>query len=203
VAKVFGIGLSRTGSTSLAEALTILGYRTVHFPADPVTQREYIRFFAHPGPTLTLRLLHQYDAITDTPLPRVYRQLDRAYPGSKFVWTRRDKESWLESCELWWARSVMPFMENDHDGVLGPFLRLAAEATYGTARFDAALFSRAYDEHMTGVPEYFRGREHDLLALDICAGEGWERLAPFLGSAIPDQAFPHRNEMVPDPADER
>jgi hypothetical protein len=38
--KVFGIGLSRTGSMSLTEALTILGFRALHFPADPVTQRE-------------------------------------------------------------------------------------------------------------------------------------------------------------------
>jgi Sulfotransferase domain len=59
------------------------------------------------------------------------------------------------------------------------------------------------DRATPGVPEYFRGREQDLLGLDICAGEGWERLALFLGSAIPGQAFPHRNEMVPDPADER
>lgn len=197
--KVFGIGLSRTGSTSLAEALTILGYRAIHFPADPVTQREYSRFFADPGQTLTLSLLDRYDAVTDTPLPCVYQQLDRAYPGSKFIWTTRDKESWLRSCELWWARAVVPFMENDHKGFLGPFMRLAAEVTYGTAYFDATLFSQAYDAHMDEVPRYFRGRDSDLLALNICAGEGWARLTPFLGSTAPDREFPHRNEMIPDP----
>lgn len=197
--KVFGIGLSRTGSTSLAEALTVLGYRTIHFPADPVTQQEYSRFFATPGRTLTLSLLDRYDAVTDTPLPRVYQQLDQAYPGSKFIWTIRDKESWLRSCELWWTRSVVPFMEHDHKGVLGPFMRLVGEVAYGTAYFDAALFSRAYDAHMAEVPGYFRGRDQDLLALNICAGEGWMRLAPFLGSVAPDRGFPHRNEMIMGP----
>lgn len=199
VKKVFGIGLSRTGSTSLAEALTMLGYRTIHFPADPVTQREYSRFFADPGQTLTLSLLDRYDAITDTPLARVYQQLDRAYPGSKFIWTIREKESWLKSCELWWARSVVPFMENDHQRVLGPFMRLVGEATYGTAFFDATLFSQTYDAHMSEVPGYFRGRDQDLLTLNICAGEGWAGLAPFLDAALPDREFPHRNEMIPDP----
>lgn len=197
--KVFGIGLSRTGSSSLAEALTILGYRAIHFPADPVTQREYSRFFAGPRQTLTLSLLDRYDAITDTPLARVYQQLDRAYPGSKFIWTVREKESWLRSCELWWARSVVPFMENDHQRVLGPFMRLVGEATYGTALFDTTLFSQTYDAHMDEVPGYFRGRDKDLLTLNICAGEGWADLAPFLGSALPDREFPHRNEMIPDP----
>ena len=31
-AKIFGIGLSKTGTSSLSEALEILGYSTVHFP---------------------------------------------------------------------------------------------------------------------------------------------------------------------------
>jgi hypothetical protein len=195
--KIFGIGLSRTGSTSLAEALAVLGYRAIHFPADPVTRREYSQFFANPSDTLTLSLLERYDAVTDAPLACVYRQLDRAYPGSKFVWTVRDKESWLTSCELWWERSVIPFMEHDVTGVIGPFMHLVGSVTYGTPYFDAALFSRAYDAHMADVPRYFQGRDQDLLPLNICAGEGWPKLAPFIDSAIPGCPFPHRNEMLP------
>jgi len=199
VTKVFGIGLSRTGSTSLAKALTVLGYRTIHFPADPVTQREYSEFFAHPSRTLTLSLLDRYDAITDTPLARVYRELDLAYPGSKFIWTTRDKAAWLTSCELWWRRSVVPFMEADRSGMIGPFMELVGKVTYGTPHFDETLFSQAYDAHLAAVPEYFRGRGRDLLKLDICEGQGWAELAPFLGAAIPDCPFPRLNEMVPDP----
>jgi hypothetical protein len=196
--KIFGIGLSRTGSTSLTEALSILGYRAIHFPADVVTRREYSDFFDDPSDTLKLSLLDRYDAVTDTPLPRVYRELDRGYPGSKFIWTIRDKESWLKSCELWWHRSVTPFIENDHAKMLGPFMGLAGRVTYGTAEFDADLFSHAYDEHMEEVPHYFLGRDRDLLPLEICAGQGWSELAPFLGVAGPDVPFPHCNEMIPD-----
>jgi Sulfotransferase domain len=196
--KVFGIGLSRTGSTSLTEALSSLGYRSIHFPANPITQREYSDFFDNPSGTLKLSLLDHYDAITDTPLPQVYRELDRGYPGSKFIWTIRDKESWLKSCELWWRRSVIPFMENDHLEKLRPFMRLVGRVTYGTAGFDAELFSQAYDAHMEEVPRYFLGRNRDLLPLNICAGNGWLELAPFLGMAVPDLPFPHRNEMIPD-----
>ena len=32
--KVFGIGLSRTGTSSLYEALTILGIDTIHYPTN-------------------------------------------------------------------------------------------------------------------------------------------------------------------------
>lgn len=198
--KIFGIGLSRTGSMSLAGALTVLGYRTKHFPADPVTQREYSEFFANPSGMLTLSLLDRYDAVTDTPLACVYRELDRAYPGSKFIWTVRDKAAWLRSCQRWWERSVVPFMEHDHAGMLGPFMELVGKVTYGTAYFDEKLFSQTYDAHMAAVPGYFRGRDRDLLSLDICAGQGWAELTPFLGSAVPDCPFPHLNEMKGRPA---
>ena len=197
--KIFGIGLSRTGSTSLAGALSILGYRSVHFPADPVTQREYFQFFTQPSDVLKLSILDRCDAITDNPIPRVYRQLDKGYPGSRFILTTRDKSSWLRSCELWWKRAVMPFIEHDYSAQLKPFIELVGKITYGTIDFDAALFSQAYDAHMEQVSSYFRGRDQDLLVLDICRGEGWQKLAPFIGKPLPGRPFPHLNEMLPGP----
>ena len=35
--KVFGLGMSRTGTSSLCEALNHLGIRTTHYPFDPTT----------------------------------------------------------------------------------------------------------------------------------------------------------------------
>lgn len=35
--KVFGIGLSRTGTYSLSKALDVLGFYTIHYPIDPTT----------------------------------------------------------------------------------------------------------------------------------------------------------------------
>ena len=48
-AKVFGIGLSRTGTTSLSEALGILGFSAVHYPA-------------------TMRDIETHDAAADLPV---------------------------------------------------------------------------------------------------------------------------------------
>jgi hypothetical protein len=195
--KIFGIGLSRTGTTSLTHALTILGHRAVHFPTDPVTQSEYFRFFAEPTKSLRLSLLDWFDAVTDNPVSCVYRQLDRAYPGSKFVLTVRGKESWLRSCELWWDRFVTPAMEHDNARSIRSFMQLAGTVTYGTPNFDARLFSQAYDAHLEAVAQYFCGRDRDLLILNICAGEGWQQLAPFIGAPVPDIPFPRHNEMIP------
>lgn len=41
--------------------------------------------------------------------------------------------------------------------------------------------------------DYFAGRPEDLLIMDICAGDGWEKLCPFLGFEIPETPFPHLN----------
>lgn len=36
----------------------------------------------------------------------------------------------------------------------------------------------------------------DLLVIDICAGERWEKLCPYLGCEAPDISFPHANEWM-------
>src|SRR5205085_2716068 len=92
--KIFGIGLSRTGTTSLTQALELLGYRTVHGPADHVTQLEFYEFFATGSQGVHLSVLKEHDALTDAPVCCLYRALDKAYPGSKFILTIREKQSW-------------------------------------------------------------------------------------------------------------
>src|SRR5215212_6804140 len=88
--KVFGIGLSRTGTTSLTKALRILGYRAVHCPLSIVR-------FNGKGLQLSAEVVDRYDAFTDSPVARMYRELDYACPGSKFILTTRPIEKWMAS----------------------------------------------------------------------------------------------------------
>ena len=44
-----------------------------------------------------------------------------------------------------------------------------------------------------GIKEYFRNRPNDLLVMNICNGEGWKVLCPFLDKSIPDVQFPKKN----------
>jgi hypothetical protein len=106
--KIFGIGLSRTGGTSLSAALSLLGFRALHFPADSSTRREIISHLDRGNcGGLHLSILNDYDALSDTPISSVFRSLDIAYPGSKFVLTIRDESAWLDSCRRYW-RDVIP-----------------------------------------------------------------------------------------------
>lgn len=172
--KVFGLGLSKTGTSSLNDALTLLGLRAVHYPHD-------------------LALAHDADALTDIPVAPYYAELDRAFPGSRFILTVREKSSWLRSIEMHW-RLMLQWWE-DAAPDLRRYHERVALAAYGTLAFDPEHFSRAYDAHERNVRGYFRGRD-DLLVIDICGGEGWPRLCPFLGLPEPPAPFPHANEWM-------
>jgi hypothetical protein len=191
--KIFGIGLSRTGTTSLTLALQILGYKAIHFPADEQTQSELYLFFASKRETVRLSILEQHDAITDTPACCLYQALDKCYPQSKFILTVRNKEAWLKSCERFWQKELIPFLHRDpYISYLG-YIRYIHNKIYGIQNYDQEVFANVYDTYTAEVMRYFQSREEDLLILDICGSEGWEKLSPFLGLAIPSLAFPFEN----------
>ena len=62
-AKTFGIGLSRTGTTSLTLALEALGLSVAHFPT-------------------TMKQIEEHDAATDTPVAASFQALDSQLSGS-------------------------------------------------------------------------------------------------------------------------
>lgn len=181
--KLFGIGLSKTGTTSLATALRLLGYRTIHYPQDPVTARQLMTG------DFRLRILEDHDAALDTPIVPFYRDLDRAYPGSKFILTIRRKEDWLRSVESWWQQQPIWWDEE----TARCYFRAAV---YGCIHFHRERFSDVYDTHLENVQQYFRNRSHDLLILDICGGQGWDELCSFLDRPVPEALFPHQNKAI-------
>ncbi len=190
--KVFGIGLTRTGTTSLTEALNLLGYRTVHFPDDKVTQAEFFNFFASQSEFIHLSILKDYDAITDTPACCLYKALDKSYSGSKFILTIREKESWLRSCQRFWRAVLVPLIENEPDHPDNKYIRFINDTLYGPQDYNP---ERVYDTYHAEVIEYFRDRPQDFLILNICGGEGWSKLAPFLNAPIPNASFPWENQL--------
>lgn len=164
--RVFGIGLGRTGTKSLAVALSFLEVEPcIHNP--PFSQ------------------IHSIRAGTDNGVTAFYRYLDYKYPGSKFILTVRGLPSWLRSMES--ITGYQPVDRGDDDMILRRTL------IYGTTIFDRRAYIQEFKRHHRAVLEYFRGRREDLLVMDILNGDGWEVLCPFLELPIPDIPFPHRN----------
>lgn len=207
-ARIFGIGLGRTGTSSLTEALELLGLPSVHYPADRATRALIAGHIRRPRPALHLPLLDDVVAITDSPVCCVYQALDRAYPGSRFILTVRDDESWLRS----WSAYLRPSPRRRRTGVktmlrridrLRParvpdfqqFATLVQEHLYGGWSFDAERLLAARRRYEAGVREHFRGRT-ELLEFDICNGGGWSRLCAFLGVPEPSAPFPHANALT-------
>src|SRR5688500_10393659 len=87
--KIFGIGLSHTGTRSLDSALTKLGYKSIHRATDRTTYRELSNGIYN------LTILKTADALSEITASPYYAEFDRAYPGSKFILTVRDQDKWV------------------------------------------------------------------------------------------------------------
>jgi hypothetical protein len=184
--KVFGIGLSRTGTLSLTRALSTLGWKAAHYDVA-------LRAVRVAGDRVVPDhdLISQWDALADIPMAAIYDQLDRRYPGSKFVLTVRERSAWLESCERHLARDPSRYARK-HGLDLAAIWALQKQV-YGETGFSRERFSAVYDRHVAGVLAYFRDRGPDLLVIDICSGAGWAPLCAFLGRPVPAAQFPHEN----------
>ncbi|MBU1849693.1 MAG: hypothetical protein KKH40_03100, partial [Nanoarchaeota archaeon] len=53
-----------------------------------------------------------------------------------------------------------------------------------------------YYQHHEDVLSYFKNRPQDLLVINVCAGDGWEKLCSFLKLPVPNKLFPHVNKKT-------
>jgi len=182
--KVFGIGLSRTGTKSLAAALNLLGIRTVWYPHDG---RTYDQLAAG---DYRLDVLESYDGITDTPVVPFYAQLADLFPSSRFVLTVRELESWLRSCEKHWA-GMPSGPVPDGAPLWHRFAFFIDCCVYGCSGFNRERFAYVYQLHYESVLRFFRTRGPDrLLVFNLTGGDSWEKLCSFLNLEVPPVAFP-------------
>ncbi len=184
--KVFCIGLSRTGTTSLCVALHEMGYEVYHMP---------FKLLRWPGPApsaprVDRRWADAFDAQADTPVALVYRELAELYPTARFILTTRDTASWSASMASFYGRYATIFR-------YAPFIpvRRILEAAYGEdwATKSPREYADVYERHVAEVRMFFAeaGRSERLLELAILDGEGWPQLADYLEGVAPTKkAFP-------------
>ena len=183
-AKVFGIGLSRTGTSSLDAALKTLGYHTMHWlnpiTRDLIQQRDFLLF----------------DAFSDICVSYQFEWLYHTYPNSKFILTTRPLNSWV--------RSVENHYHLQHDTALPSGLTTpSARGRFRTqaGQIEANIYGNhdtwhgAYTAFSERVEGFFQGKPCDrFLKLAITEGQGYETLCPFLDRPIPQEDFPTKNQ---------
>lgn len=178
--KVFGIGLNKTGTTTLGAALRTLGFErhVGHRRGLLVEVREgsYDRLF---------RVTDSNDCFEDWPFPLVYREmLERYGRRARFVLTMRaDPFVWIDSLK----RHSLRTGPDNHSRLLA----------YGYAYPHGVETEHIdfYDRHNAEALAFFReaGAEDQLLRVCWETGDGWPELCRFLGRPIPDAPFPHAN----------
>lgn len=175
--KVFCIGFQKTGTTSLHAALTMLGYKTA-----AVVGRDWSAArLAAEGATLCIETAKDFDAAQDMPWPIFFRELDAAYPGSKFILTIRDGEHWF--------RSILAHFGDRPDAMQAFIYGEDAAAPAG----NKDRYLEVYSRHERFVRAWFADRPGDLLVLNLETGDGWAELCPFLGAPVPAEPFPQKN----------
>jgi hypothetical protein len=181
--RIFGIGMQKTATTSLDCALKLLGFDSAHW-LDGKWAVAILREMRAKGRSETLE---RHYALCDLPVAILFRELDRAYPGSKFILTVRDEVDWLVSARDHWS-----YEHNTHrpDWDKWPAANIIHRATYGRTTFDAETFLARYKQHNAEVREYFRDRPDNLLVMDMSRGAGWKELCPFVEREIPKGEYP-------------
>jgi len=171
--KVVGIGLPKTGTTSLHAALTILGYKCIHHP---VAYHGQIMLNGNYTPP------KGYNAMVNT-AEDFYPILASMFPDCKFVLTTRDINRWLAS----WAKKDQLFEEQEK------LQRLDRIRVFGTCRFVPKKFKSVFVNHTHLVEEYFEDSDR-LLVLSLEDHDKWRSLCDFLGKSVPDIPYPHKRK---------
>ncbi|MGV7234716.1 MAG: sulfotransferase [Nitrosomonadaceae bacterium] len=175
--KIFGIGLSRTGTTSLSQFLQKVGINMIHCPNEK-------QLFS---PTT--------EASSDICVAIHYKKLDQMYPNSKFIYTIRDVNSWLASIQAHLDRKTANKPEKWAGTSRKTWAITNRIKIYGQLDFDRETFLDAYNRHDNDVKEYFKERKQDLLILDVCDEDKENKILSFLGMSNNNNTkFPHANK---------
>lgn len=192
--EVIGAGFGRTGTTSLARALEILGYAPCYHMQVAMTRPLHPRFWIRArngAPVDFRRFFRRYRAVVDWPACEFHERLVDDFPGARVVLTLRDPAAWYESTRetLWtidrqWPRWFPQSVRRMHDEVIW------------NGRFDGRFADRAhaiatYEAHLAEV----RRTVPPARLLEFDVREGWEPLCAFLGRPVPaDRPFPRLND---------
>jgi hypothetical protein len=201
--KVFGVGFSKTGTTSLEKSLAILGYETWRGHWQNPNSSYLLALYVHGDYDEIFRVVNYYDAFADGPWggADLYLELYKRLPESRFILTIRDAESWYNSLE----RMITKFDSN---------LETALESFHENGRYGFVYFCRHifnietlagnrqkiidyYNAYNENVADFFSRNNADLLVFDMSAGGGWDELCGFLNRPIPlSEPFPWANKTL-------
>ena len=180
-------GFGRTGTDSMREALTMLGFGPCHHMSEVMVhakQKRLWRALARGGAPDWAQLFAGYKSCVDWPSAFYWRELIEAYPQARVILTWRSPESWWESFE----RTILPAIVGSTDQEsLG--IALVANQVFGGRPQDRAHAIAVYRDNVEAVLNTVPSER--LLVHKL--GDGWAPLCSHLGVPVPDEPYPARN----------
>lgn len=180
---VFNIGMNCSGTTSLCQALNILGIPSLHHTTP---NGELLESAIHLNLQNNKLLLDSYDdaykGFCDFSGEKFYEKLYYDYPKAKFIFTIRPLEDWL--------KSIMKLEENIYHSKHNKNL------TSETVNLYKLKFEKQYFRNRDKIRNFFRNKKSQYLEIRICEGHGWNELCKFLEKDLPNVPFPYLNKSL-------
>ena len=202
--KVFCIGLAKTGTTSLEQALSKLGYHM----GDQLQGESLLPAYAARNFRPIIEFCLTADAFQDAPFsfPFTYIPLDQSFPNAKFILSVRDNVDQ-------WYRSLIRFHGNLFAGGRIPVKDDLIRSPYSYPGFVWESFNvlvnppeddvyhkptlvSYYERHNADVRDYFRGKSN-FLEINVSDKGAYSRFCEFLGKAPVAEDFPWLNASSP------
>jgi DNA-directed RNA polymerase subunit RPC12/RpoP len=183
--RVFCVGMNKTGTSTIKHCFEALRFTPIASPKTYSTadKLKIKLFYSHKNYAPILELAEQYKSFEDRPwnMWAMYRHLDEHFPDAKFILTERDPESWWRSTERWVTVTKPEVLERYQ-------LHLRVDQP------NQETMTESYLRYNEEVKAYFKGTGK-LLVMNLEAGDGWEKICPFLEVPVPEREFPHANKQ--------
>ncbi|MEB3265092.1 MAG: sulfotransferase [Cyanobacteriota bacterium] len=113
-----------------------------------------------------LAVAERFDSLDDWPwsMPAFVAAFQQRFPNSRYVLLERDEVTWLRSYR----------------------------AFFNATAADGELLDELRSHHR--MMDQLLANEQHVLRMNICAGDGYEKLCPFLGLPVPDVPFAWANK---------
>ena len=163
--------MPKAATSSTSWFIEQLGYKTLHWIGEILSIEE---FYKDPK-SFYVNLASDYDCVSDAPFHVLFKELDRAYPNSKFIFIDRNADDWAIS-------QIRYSKHKGFRGVLRPDQHIILEEEYFGGNKIAYNFNglkQNYNEHKKRVLEYFANKDN-LLLLELENNEKEKKICEFL-----------------------
>jgi glycosyltransferase involved in cell wall biosynthesis len=187
LSKIFVVSLHRSGTQSTERFLRNAGFTTCHWPAvvDDIDYQSKI-VGAEISPKKIVEILRPvfgaYDGFGDLPIPAIYEELDRSYPGSLFFALYRDPRDWVQSVRIHCHSRPLDLYER------AQYWRYLDRRPITLEEVSDDDLIQMHHSHHEALKTYFAGRDNFLL-LELHDPLIGQKLSSFLKIAPTD--FPH------------